>query len=489
MHVMKATPLQRLDGFNAELIRIFITCLWVIIGLPHANAAPITRTPSTPQYAYLLSPNPIPSNCLLDGDMAVILVHEVGYLHPEIQLWHLNTLTATKEDVPLSTWIAPGPELISAHSGCLIVGNGSFLGPLNNRFSVWIKNVQTGNWEEHPLPKPSSGTYDAAGCDASLVVGSVYQGLNHPTAAFWVKDSSNNYKGPFLINPKGYANSEATGVVGSSRIVGYAQLLADNHAMLWQLASDNKTFWHRDLSTDIPSYLGITNSYAQAIDGNTVVGYGVDAQGNNHPLIWQVPSDISTPPTPSASCNELPLPPGWYGKALQIAGDYVVGIGYSDPQNPVSTQHALLWHLDANSGQWQFTDLQQILPSPPNPSDSFTSSVAQGVKAEGEVSGLAYTASGYAYPIVWTATPLLFPNPPSSQNLPFGPLPNPPSSWHLPLKPLPQPPSPWQSVVQLFHRLKPKLGRIVLGLVEMYIALGFFGYGLECLEKAKRKSP
>ncbi|HLI47362.1 MAG TPA: hypothetical protein VKV18_01550 [Chthonomonas sp.] len=490
---MRATPLQRPDGFAVKLTRIFITCLGWIIGLSHANAAPITRTPSPPQHAYLLSQNPILSDCLLDGDLAVILAKDSATSHVAMELWHLNNVPVTTENIPLSEWISlPLPSIV-AHGGCLIVGNGSLLGPLNNHFSVWIKNVQTGNWEEHPLPKPPSGTYDVYDCDASLVVGTVSQELTHFSAAFWEKDSSNNYKGPFLINPKGYANSCATGVVGSSRIVGYAQLLADNkqHAMLWQLASDNTTFWHCDLSLAIPVYLDITDSYAQAIDGNTVVGYGVDAQGNNHPLLWRVPSDISSLSTPSTSCDELPLPPGWYGEAFQIAGNYVVGVGYSDPQNQSATQHALLWHLDVDSGQWQFTDLQQIQPTPPNSSDSFTSSVAQGVNDNGEVSGLVYTAPSAgspakAYPVIWTATRLAFSDSSPSQNLPLMPLPN-PLPWHFPLKPLPKPSSPWQSAIQLFRSLKPKLGRIVLGLVEIGIALGFFGAALECLEKAKRK--
>ncbi|MGI4788801.1 MAG: hypothetical protein ACRYFS_08120 [Janthinobacterium lividum] len=154
------------------------------------------------------------------------------------------------------------------------------------------------------------------------------------------------------------------------------------HALAWSGTASSAL----DLNPSQSNFSGAT-----AISGNNVAGYASFApDGNNyepHAVLWNLAPSAAGPFT------FLDLNPAGYEDsfAAGVVGTTVVGAGDINGHS-----HALLWDGSAAN----YVDLNQFLPA------GFTDAMAQGIDANGDIVGVAYTAGMYGIPRAFLWTPV-----------------------------------------------------------------------------------
>lgn len=174
------------------------------------------------------------------------------------------------------------------------------------------------------------------------------------------------------LHPAGFYDSYAYGVSGGQQ-VGWGSSVTANypHALLWNGSAASVV----DLNPN-----GFTQSYGYGISGGEQVG-----QADCHAVLWKgsAASVVDLHPKSGFDCSE----------ARGTNGAQQVGVGVAGGHN-----HALVWSGSASS----VVDLNAFLPS------GFTDSYAYGIDADGNIVGLACTASpnpclppGHSHAFLW----------------------------------------------------------------------------------------
>jgi probable HAF family extracellular repeat protein len=172
------------------------------------------------------------------------------------------------------------------------------------------------------------------------------------------------------LHPAGFTGSWAYGVAGGQQVgygganyyiskkVGY---VARVHALLWTGSAASVVDLH-------PA--GFVNSWALGVGGGQQVGYGVGSDGTPHALLWT-----------GNAASAVDLHPAGFAasRAKAVSNGQQVGNGVC----PDGTQHALVWKGTAAG----VVDLHTFLPT------GFTSSVATGIDAAGNIVGYAWNSS------------------------------------------------------------------------------------------------
>jgi hypothetical protein len=201
---------------------------------------------------------------------------------------------------------------------------------------------------------------------------------NHNHALLWSGTTSNALD----LNPSGFASSAAYGISGSQQVgVGFGSATGNNdHALLWSGTASSAV----DLN---PS--GFTGSVAYGTSGSQQVGagYGPATGNNNHALLWSGTASSAVDLNPTGFTTSY---------AIGVSGTQQVGQGQGSATG--NTRHALLWSGTASS----VVDLHGFLSS------DYTSSVAEGIDANGNIFGHAiHIPTGHVHAILWTIVPRL----------------------------------------------------------------------------------
>jgi hypothetical protein len=193
------------------------------------------------------------------------------------------------------------------------------------------------------------------------------------------------------LNPASATDSEAFATSGVHQVgdaYGYFSTGQNNHAMEWSGTAAS--------ATDINPY-GAISSQANAISGNLAVGQADFKIGNNayrtDAVLWSL----------AGSDGGFPMvqdlhPAGYeFSRATGIFGTDVVGTGKFN-----GFDHALLWHGSASN----YVDLNKFLPA------GYTNAFAQGIDANGDIAGVAFTATdqqgifGTPHAFLWRPAPV-----------------------------------------------------------------------------------
>jgi len=175
------------------------------------------------------------------------------------------------------------------------------------------------------------------------------------------------------LNPASILYSEALATSGVHQ-VGYAEGIyttgQTSHAIEWSGTAATA----RDINPD-----GAGSSQANAISGDMAAGQAVFKTGSNSyktdAILWSLTGGIGGTPT----VQDL-TPAGYeFSRGTGIFGTDVVGTGKINGSN-----HALLWHGSASN----YVDLNQFLPA------GYSDAFAQGIDANGDIVGVAFTATG-----------------------------------------------------------------------------------------------
>jgi hypothetical protein len=184
------------------------------------------------------------------------------------------------------------------------------------------------------------------------------------------------------LNPGGYAGSVASGVVGDN-IVGTASLTGNNdhHATLWTGSSHSPADLH-------PA--GFADSAAFGVSADSQVGTAYLASyfsGDRHALLWH-----------GTAATAIDLNPTGFtrSEACGVAGTTQVGFGMGPSTG--NQNHAFMWQGTAGSA----VDLHALLAGLPQ---SFVSSEAHGIDANGVIVGFAMTSNLVPYAVKWTPVP------------------------------------------------------------------------------------
>ena len=170
------------------------------------------------------------------------------------------------------------------------------------------------------------------------------------------------------LNPANALYSEAFATSGVHQ-VGYVGSQTD-HATEWSGTAATAL----DINPD-----GAGSSRAYAISGDMAAGQAVFKTGTNSyktdAILWSLTGGIGGIPT----VQDL-NPAGYeFSRGTGIFGTDVVGAGKLNGFN-----HALLWHGSASN----YVDLNQFLPA------GYSDAFAQGIDANGDIVGVAFTATG-----------------------------------------------------------------------------------------------
>ncbi len=179
------------------------------------------------------------------------------------------------------------------------------------------------------------------------------------------------------LNPAGYSSSTAYGVsgatqVGSGEPAVVINLRSTTHALLWNGTAASVV--------DLHPATGFKSTYAVAVSGTAVAGYGYPTEDgtHEHALLWN---------GTAASILDL-NPPGFTGsRALAVSGSSQAGWGYPPSGNP----HAMLWNGSAGSA----VDLHPA---------GYVSTEANGVAGNFQVGDGIRSGSNYFHALVWSGT-------------------------------------------------------------------------------------
>jgi hypothetical protein len=166
-------------------------------------------------------------------------------------------------------------------------------------------------------------------------------------------------------------------------IVGTASLAGNNdqHATLWTGPSHSRTDLHP---------VGFPSSGAFGISADSQVGTGFLTfyfSGDRHALLWH-----------GTAASAVDLNPTGFtrSEAYSVAGTTQVGYGMGPSTG--DQNHAFLWQGTAGSA----VDLHALLAGLPQ---SFVSSEAHGIDANGVIVGFAMTINLVPFAVKWTPVP------------------------------------------------------------------------------------
>jgi hypothetical protein len=180
--------------------------------------------------------------------------------------------------------------------------------------------------------------------------------------------------------------SRALGVAGGKQVGAVEKLVGSSfqyHAYLWSGTAASGVDLH-------PA--GFSFSEANAIDGLQQVGLGNTPTTSNHALLWK-----------GTAASVVDLHPAKYAEsqAHAIAGSRVAGIVRLKQPNAFGYQ-AVLWEQATAAS---VMELHPLLAAIPGIGPNFVYSDANGVDAQGNVVGVAYTADFTPHAVMWSPVP------------------------------------------------------------------------------------
>ncbi|HUO10963.1 MAG TPA: PEP-CTERM sorting domain-containing protein [Phycisphaerae bacterium] len=241
------------------------------------------------------------------------------------------------------------------------------------------------------LPESGNGTSIALGVSGTLIVGSA-GGTSH--AVVWTGTPATGYTLTDLhstITPPGYITSQASAtdgtLVAGSVFVDSATDSAE-HAAVWNLATS--TF------VDLQAAGGITDSTAQGVHGNQVVGIAAPTDSGAHAMLWlwdgqdYVRTDLNPAGAALSAANATNgiEQVGTVGDDISAPAQAYVWSETVDASNHVTSVNAV--------------DLQLVLQANPQTQD-LVSSYAQGIDAQGDIVGYGIDGLGNLHAVLWLA--------------------------------------------------------------------------------------
>jgi hypothetical protein len=147
------------------------------------------------------------------------------------------------------------------------------------------------------------------------------------------------------------------------------------HALLWNGSAESVIDLHPD---------GYSESGAQAVFGDTQVGYGNGAGGNNHALLWKGTAE-----------SVVDLHPAGFESSLASGISAIGQVGTANGPATGLEPHAFYWNSTADSA----LDLHTFLPA------TMRNSSAEDIDANGTIVGYAYDYGGKYHAVLWTLVP------------------------------------------------------------------------------------
>jgi hypothetical protein len=229
-------------------------------------------------------------------------------------------------------------------------GDGTMTGGTNDHALLW-----SGNASSVVDLNGSLGYSVANGMSGNNQVGygATVGGNQHALVWSGTASSVRDFNGAFLA-------SWAFGISGA-QVVGGAVGFHPTHAIIWDLVLPTSV---DDIN---PSFF--TSSIAVATSGGQQVGYGYNAAGPDHAVLWN-----------GTAASAVDLNPAGFTSSDAYAVSRGLQVGAGSGPATGNNKHALLWAGSASS----FVDLQSVL------STNYLWSEATGIDTNGNIIGEAY---------------------------------------------------------------------------------------------------
>jgi hypothetical protein len=261
-----------------------------------------------------------------------------------------------------------------AASGTTQVGYGyTGLGGGPTRALMWSGTAASAV-DLHPPGYSQSSAYGVSGA-SQVGDGTTLSG--NETALLW---SGTAASAVALNNPAVSLGSHGRAVSGTTQ-VGYgppAPFGVYTHALMWSGTAASAV----DLNPP-----GFENTYAYGVSGTSQVGEGAGlapTAGYPHALLWQ-----------GTAASVIDLHPAGFASSVAYGVSSAGQAGYGNGTfGGFAHNHALYWNSTAASA----VDLHSFLTGL---GPTFTDSEARGISDTGDIVGVAYTATGVPYAVLW----------------------------------------------------------------------------------------